>query len=77
MNKSDSNLRRQIFEEELHPLKEKQYIDELDFHKIHYAYHLYLDDEDQLQRQIDADLQEQNLLRKNRNQSKRKHVQTA
>ena len=46
MNKMDSNLRRQIFKEELHHLKEKQYIDELDYQKFNNAYHLYLEDQD-------------------------------
>ena len=76
MNKRDSNLRRLIFKEELHLLKEKQYIDELDYHKIHNAYHLYLDDEAKLQRLIDADLQQQEPVRTNPKPIKTKIVQT-
>src|SRR3954452_4942413 len=76
MNKRDSNSRRLIFKEELHLLKEKKYIDELDYHKIHNAYHLYLDDEAKLQRIIDADLQQQDPVRKNPKPIKTKTIQT-
>ena len=43
MDKKDSNFRRQIFKEELHHLKEKHYIDESDYQKVHNAYQLYLE----------------------------------
>ncbi len=65
MNKKDSHLRRQIFREELRHLKEKQYIDELDYQRIRYAYQLYLDDEDTLEIQSDSDLQQQKPIKKN------------
>ena len=76
MNKRDSNLRRRIFKEELHRLKEKQYIDELDYQRIHYAFQLYLDDEDKLEHPIDTDLPKQQPLKKNPKPIKTKTVQT-
>ena len=76
MNKKDSHLRRQIFREELRHLKEKQYIDELDYQRIRYAYQLYLDEEDTLEIQSDSDLQQQKPVKKNPKPIKPKIIQT-
>src|SRR3954452_23344471 len=76
MNNKDSNFRRQIFKEELHHLKEKQYIDESDYQKIDNAYQLYLEDENKLHRLIDADLQQQEPVKKNPKPIKTKTIQT-
>lgn len=43
---SHSHERRRIFNEELKALKDEKYIDEIDYHRLKYAYNLYVQDLD-------------------------------
>ena len=46
MQENDSQIRRQIFYEELKKLKEKKYLDEKDYVKVYYAYKAFTEGED-------------------------------
>jgi hypothetical protein len=77
MGEWESIRREKIFTEELHTLKDKEYIDEQDYNKIKLAYNLYVQDLDEQKHKIKASLQKQTTIKKKPKPIKTKTVQTA
>lgn len=72
-----SITRRQVFKAELNALKEKKYIDDLDYHKIDNAYNLYLQNLDDQENKKEATVQKPSTPKENPRPIKAKNTPTA